>query len=65
MKLYQYRLPGLTCMAARLRYNEWFVVLDGIPILLAKGPEPADPESYRELMVAAADARVTADTGGR
>ena len=52
-------------MPARLRYNEWFVVLDGIPILLAKGPEPADPESYRELMVAAADARVTADTGGR
>ncbi len=59
------RLSGRTCMPARPGYNAWFVVLDGISILLAERPETADPESYRELMVAAADARVTADTGGR
>ena len=52
-------------MPARLRYNEWFVVLDGIPILLVEGLEPADPESYRELMVEVADTRETADTGDR
>ena len=52
-------------MPVRLRYNERFVVLDGIPILLAEGPETADPESYRELMVEAADTRETANTGGQ
>ena len=30
--------------------------------LLAEGPEPADPESYAELIVEAAD---TADAGGQ
>ncbi len=59
------RLSRRACMPARLGYNAWFVVLDGIPILLAEGLESADPESYRELMVEAADTRETADTGGQ
>ncbi len=52
-------------MPARLRYNEWFVVLDGIPVFMTEEPESADPESYRELMAEAADTRETADTGGQ
>ena len=41
-------------MPARPGYNAWFVVLDGISILLAERPETADPESYREFMEEAA-----------
>ena len=52
-------------MPARPGYNEWFVVLDGIPVRLAEEPEPADPELYREMMVEAADTWETADTGGQ
>ena len=38
------RLSRRTCMPARLGYNAWFVVLDGIPIHWAKRAETVDPE---------------------